>query len=468
MNFAVKKRTSLIVWLMAVAGLTVWMLSLKNAGEEATAAVKVCVVVSFVAFVFQLINIFFLSRKRITTAIIFLLFFYVFQNGRLLLWALNIEKNDVYLNYFSSTLLSGAVFSSISNLLAGYAGILCCFAPVEKKRMTSLLETRDKKETEVVLGCVVIVLACVVLPINVWKFVVSLGDGRYSTLRELEAKIPSAISFLEYMLSPFAIAYLFYCSDPKRRRICVAMLAIFYAMTAFYGDRTTGIAGLLVLMFAFYIKEEDVKKRKKWVIVGAIGCVALIVFIWFISIFRSNGSFSLSGVANIFLSVFKELGFSCVPLLAVMKIVPTSESFFYGKGYAYSVVGGIIPSSLDFTGTISAITERAHVFENVWQTQYLPFDFGLGFSLNAESYMNFGWYGLISVFLICLVVLYFLNKYQKYEEDEVFYKYVSCILLFAWSTLARRDSYYVWKALTYCVLLIEVFVLLTCKKKRKF
>ena len=464
MDFANRNNRSVIAWgvidLMAIVG----MLCVQFIGNSTALLVKICVWVSFALFFLQLISIFFHSNKRITGAFLFLALFYLFQNGQLLLWASDVSFNNYYVMYFEATLFSGAIFTSVSNLVAAYAGILCCRRISMKKWRVSKIDRYDRETVSFALGIAVILLGLVVIPLTIWKFTLAIRGG-YDAVREAENSIPSVVGFIEYMFSPFGLAYLLYTPRKRNRVVAMSALILFYLLTTLCGDRTTGISGLLALSFALYIRENDDNKRRKLAVGLAMTCVALACLGYIVAYVRTGDAEYSIAIGDVITGVVQEIGFSCIPLLCMMSIVPGSEAFLYGKGYLYSLIGGIVPSKLDVTGTVEKINQQSHIFEE-WQTQYYPnFDFGLGFSLNAESYINFGWFGFIAIFVVCFVVVYFLNQYQEYLPDSIFPKYVACILIFAWVTLARRDSYYVWKAIVYCVVLLQIYLWICVKIK---
>ena len=103
--------------------------------------------------------------------------------------------------------------------------------------------------------------------------------------------------------------------------------------------------------------------------------------------------------------VFEELGGSVFPLFVMMNIVPSIEPFQYGKQYLLSFFAAIIPSAVDFTGIATKLTQDWSIFEEWIKRYYGQYKFGLGFSLNAEAYINFGWLGIIAIFLLMIVVL---------------------------------------------------------------
>ena len=151
-------------------------------------------------------------------------------------------------------------------------------------------------------------------------------------------------------------------------------------------------------------------------------------------------------------------------LYTTMDVVPSSEPYQH-MGYIYSAVSGFIPTFFDLTGIVTEIYEKSRYNEKWHDKYYSQFDWGFGFSLNAEAFATFGWFGFIPLFLLCLIIFYFL-RFNHLNYISKFDLFLSCALLFYWITLPRRDSYYVWNALFYYVFVIKVYISLLPNKKQ--
>ncbi len=147
----------------------------------------------------------------------------------------------------------------------------------------------------------------------------------------------------------------------------------------------------------------------------------------------------------------------------MMNIVPSIEPFQYGKQYLLSFFAAIIPSAVDFTGIATKLTQDWSIFEEWIKRYYGQYKFGLGFSLNAEAYINFGWLGIIAIFLLMIVVLSNLstaNIQKKFGSKYGVYKVT--VLLYIWMTLPRRSSYYIWNGLFWCVFIMGLYFRVMC------
>ena len=420
--------------------------------------------VVFATIIF-IIELFFVINNKKTffnPIVLFLLSFYLFQNGQLLLYALKIDFNNFYIISLKNYMPNASFFSSISAVVAGFAGIL--FSNYNSSKIKNYyIDTLNRNEVVNAARLGFIVTSIISIPLVLLKLGYAFSGG-YNAVRLFEGNIPSFINFFEYMFMPFYI--LLYSYSNKKEKFSKYLVLVWLLCTSLCGDRTTGIAGILILFYIQYAKNGLSKKQKsnnfKMIIVGLF----LIFFIRFVYLFRTKGDISQAFTdANFFSSFISELGFSCFPLFTMMYTVPIREGFLLGQSYLLSFIGGCIPSFLDFTGIIKNVNSQAYIFES-WQYKYFSqYNFGLGFSLNAESYINFGWYGLIVIFAICCFIFKMLsddNNLKKKNEGWSLYK--TSILLFLWFTLPRRSSYYIWKAISYSIVLIQLYLRLYCKK----
>lgn len=159
---------------------------------------------------------------------------------------------------------------------------------------------------------------------------------------------------------------------------------------------------------------------------------------------------------NVILSFFGEAGFNGSSSVWTMQLVKTGKiEHFYGLTYVGSVFG-LIPSSVDFLG-IAAAFSRYTQLESLLTEAY-SFDFGVGFSLVAESYLNFGYFGFIAIFFEGLLLCKLLNI-DDYS-DTGWKNYVPIVLLSVLLTMPRRDTVFFSNQFTSCVIVPYVVMLI--------
>lgn len=406
-------------------------------------------------FVLQLKYLANLYGTIFSPMLLFLIAFYSFQNGQLLLYSLNIPFNRFYIDYFGAHLSSVILFSAFSTILAGFAAMLSGTFSVRYSH-------RKDTETEVVTSQVMtnayygaLITGMVAFILLVFKIYHYYTGGGYFGVRLFESDVPRLLSMLEYQYPAFILLIHVYQTEYSwKYKLLKYSFIIWLLVTAFLGDRTTGLAGILSIGL-LNIHQNGMSRRSKW-IVGVV-FILIILLSQLISFSRIGLPLNelLSSEYSIATMFLNEVGFSWFPLAGIISLVPQVEAYQLGTTYLTSVVSGLISSALDPTGTLGALTQQALIYEK-WQLDYFKqFDFGLGFSLNAEAYMNFGYYGLIAIFVEILIVSYFIGRHLKTcSKWEV---YQTFVLLFFWITLPRRSSYYIWNAIFYAIILMKFY-----------
>lgn len=434
--------------------------------------IKTVCLSSLAIYVFEIWQIYSLTEKIFTPTNLFLGVYYIFQNGQLLLLALGIKFDTFYINTLKEYMMPVVAFSAISNVIAGYVALLTA-VPLQKEMIKEYHRKIDFIPDKFIVTVARIgffITGAISIVLILIKIRYSLSGG-YDAVRRFEGYIPSIINLCEYMFMPFAILLISY-SETHKSAMVRNVIIIWAVLTALCGDRTTGIGALVAIIYLIYTQQHNVNEKLGKKIISFIFLVLagilLTVFIQVAYSFRTKGSMDISSIYKLIVNTISDLGFSYFPLFTTMGIVPGTEKFLLGKGYVLSFIGGFIPAFIDVTGTISKINSQSRIFE-VWQSKYYSqYSFGLGYSLNAEAYTNFGWYGLIALGVILLVIFKLLNSFNPQNKKDKWGCYRTSILIFFWFTLPRRDSYYIWKAISYSLILMQIYILTMRNVLRKY
>lgn len=445
------------VFLLMVVLYAIYLLSLRESSFlDSSTVVRISTLSSLVIFCFELYYIKQKQGSYFTPTIIFLIAYYLFQNGQLFLISFNVDITNLIANSLDDHTRDVAIFSGISNVVAGYAAYIMILPPSSKLR-----HNRAWGNEKSIAGYILfpLVISTLVAYILLYYKVVAFLSGGYYAVRAFESTIPEFVGIFDYFYFPFSLLVILYDSNRTRARFISRLLIIWLLVIALCGNRTTGLAGILTIVYVkFFCLQTsgsfNHKNSSHWILfIGAgLAIIALSVFIADVRVDRNNNT--ESGLIESFIS---ETGGSMTPLYTTMEVVPNQEPFLNGTGYFYSMVGGLLPSYLDPTGTVGEIVKKSR-YNARWHDRYFSqYTWGLGFSLNAEAYANFGWFGLIAIFFVCYLIFYFLrfNHLNFHNKNEI---YLSCVLLFLWATLPRRDTYYIWNALFYVVFLIRGYL----------
>ena len=105
---------------------------------------------------------------------------------------------------------------------------------------------------------------------------------------------------------------------------------------------------------------------------------------------------------------------------------------------------------------------------DVWLTSKYSFDFGLGFSLCAETYVNFGPFGSLFFIIIGIIFGCFVTIIDN-KENEMgkFAKYIVYAMLFSNATIFRRMSYTLFKNIFYVIICMGVLTFIVGYNKKR-
>lgn len=433
--------------------------------------IQSCILAALLIFAYEIYCICRNTKEIFHPAIVFLFSYYIFQNGQLLLLSLNIPFNRYYINLLIEFLPQVALFSSVSVILAGFAGVIVVKSKHQKRCRISIADgyTQVAISNAAMVG--LIFTGAVAVPLIFIKFFGYSLNGGYSAVQAFEGKLPSIVGLIEYMYIPFVILYLVFSDCKKDKQITKVVFVIWCILTALCGDRTTGIAGILIVALIGYLLTENYQTKKRMAIKVVVFGIFGLLLVNIARMFRNSGSIDITNKdsGGFIINFISELGFSVFPLFTMMNIVPSKENFLFGEQYVASFFRGIIPSTLDVTGIVAKLTESSHIHYD-WTFKYYPeFKFGIDSSLNTEAYINFGWFGLIAIFVVCCFIMYCLtNNYIETPNGKKYGIYKTLVLLFVWFTLPRRTSFTIWNGLFWCVFMMGIYLKIICVPKTAF
>lgn len=247
---------------------------------------------------------------------------------------------------------------------------------------------------------------------------------------------------------PLGLLLLMYLTKGRRRNIVFAVLFVYSALAALSGDRTEGLTLMVVLVyFMFGVNSETGHKASR-----AVGLVAgLLVIVWllvYVANTRVGGSGSGISLGDAIMSALNEMGFNALTIDYEIGNSPTKT---YGLSYL-AALSALIPNSLDFAGVKDAL-EFLNPTSNYYATmgyQYNWATFGLGYSLIAESYVNFGYFGFLAIGVVGALI----ERLMSWGGDTPFERYLSLVFLWSFLTLPRRQMTWLVNAFEYDLLFV--------------
>ena len=441
----------LVLFLMLVS-----TLFLEQSYQGNAKSVKVSIITQFLLFIVLFLLLGYTNKSCITLYSVFLILFYVFQNGQLLLYAFNVKANKfVFVEKFSlDQLHKGVLFSNLCMFSAFAAAI---FSFHEKK--TKIIKKLDSISPKSIysISFIGLALTAIIAYILIGVKVVVWLRGGYSSVMQFETKVPSMIGVFEALFPAFCILSLISGVKAQlKTRYILALFILWGMVTAVLGDRTTGMGVIVILLLMLYFGYFPIP-RKIQKMIFYFGCLMVVLAIPLIFSLRNHEKFSFGSIFQVIIDVVYELGFSFFPLQGIIELCPSTHNYLWGKSLLSSVVTGFFPESLDVFGWCHAMRDGASLPVH-WIADRYQYGFGMDCSLNAEMYANFGMWGFLAMFLVCSLISFALKKVDHKSNQNVFSQYIGFALLFGWFTLPRRRSYYIYNKIFWYVIGVAAFI----------
>lgn len=378
--------------------------------------------------------------------IVFIIAFYLFNTGQVVLelfgWAQNAH---LLLNgYLDSKAFYDGAYYSLGSLLFFHFGALLV---AKRKRVLYntfsdyAIKTRLSFEAIWKAGLSCVIISAPFYFYNLYANVLTAMVYGYSGLVE-NSENSHLASVIGDMYTPALIALYFsseFLNKGKKSIVYTLFLTVFLPPLILGGRSNTMIIfAVFCIIYSLYHK---IKKRH--LLITGIATFALLFLFFVIALTRniSNKSISLYEDAlaenkeNPIAGVIQEMGFSMFPVSWTMQNVPKRKDYEYGTTYLWELFS-IVPN-LGFWEVHPAKSHES----NSWMQKEAGYSFGLGYSLIAEAYNNFGWFGWIFMvfqgYLYCLVF-----RFVRKENVKMKPIILICSIVFLWFSIKGvRNSF---------------------------
>ena len=247
--------------------------------------------------------------------------------------------------------------------------------------------------------------------------------------------------------------------DNKWKSLVSIVVALIYAvLSVFGGGRTVAIGLILAIGYHIYTMYLLPRFGKISILIVLIGGFLVAYAAVFVAAYRQEYStnFTFGTIIN---SVFEEMGFNFTSICFTRLYVNQSTGFFEGQTYFNSLIL-MVPKSVDSTGYID------NLFNNIpetWLAAKLEttygtfFEWGVGYSLIAEAYMNFGDFAYLAIFVIAFLLTWLIDKNQ-FGNTKLFSQYIKTVMAYALVTASRRSIYTTLKEIEYDIILFVIII----------
>lgn len=398
----------------------------------------------------------------------FLLSFFIFQCGGYILYGFDIKYDLFYINSF--TIVQNKTVLLYSSLCVGATFFAGIFSKTAKKDFyfTKKIKKIPFQNIEIISKWILICTSVVAIPYNIIKMYINLTIG-YTAVNNFQMDLNPLFGIIIRLFTPSLLLFLTYnFKDKMKRNIGLILLLVYSGIQTMTGDRSSGIAGILVVGILIINGKEKKKKdiRKLRINKKNIKKYVLFVLILIVSIYLVPLAFNIrigdamyetnGNLFEMFFTLISSIGGSYLPLLLIVGIYPIKNGYLYGLCTLTDFASGFIISSLDVFNLIGFL-DRYRLEPLNLIDKYSNYNFGVDFSMMAETYVDLGMQGWLLVVVICVFIAHFL---RKSSNDNIFNKYIAVSLLYSWFTLPRRQIYYVSNSFIYNVVLMYLIIVI--------
>lgn len=373
----------------------------------------------FTSFIIELYCWKRISGEVFSPYIIFFSVLFVFCCGQSVGWALGIDLGGQDLwnrKNFGMDIdnISAALCYSMLSLSFFIFGSIVQF---DKK--TSIYSNQFSRE-DIVIVCKAVAknLLYIVLPAflitsaQIFLAVLSYGySGYYSEIGSNSLLMNLCFYISGYYEPLLLLLFVAYSYNRLYRNFILICMLIQPLLQLFAGGRSGAVMTVLGICLAWHYFVEPIK-GKSAIIFSVIGYFGVILLNT-IALTRNNIStdlltfFSLyfEGAYSALGHILGELGWSLTSTIWTMMLIPEVTPYYMGISYFVALTAPI--PNLGFWEVHPA---KQYAQLGDWLEQELNYGHGIGYSMVAESYANFGWFGILMMFVMGYIISKFISS----------------------------------------------------------
>ena len=401
------------------------------------------------------------QKKIMTIQTLFIMLFILFQFGLPIVYAINPEHFSFYINLFADDLLLNALkytviatqlYIIVSTIVVSKNNQSDKFA--KKSKFTNIVLNNSKRVASAAL-ILFFATAIVSLPVNLLACFHALTSG--GPIGDTYRGAMSANGFTRFCQEFFFSSGLLYlCFSNKKflRRIVSTIYIIVAISMILVADRSGGVTAIIV--YALYIYYSSNQKKKKFKLIILILVAILLAFVSS-AVANLRLGYEVPSGLNLILNVIEEMGFNFTSLCFVMDYIPSKVPFRLGLSYLVSIVL-LIPKSFGLKASYPKL--QSYLGEtwlwnanNLYDRSFLSF--GVGFSLIAESYYNFSWWGILTMIPLAWIITSLL---KDKKNDNAWSLYIRLALMLSFFTIPRRQFQSIVKSVEYSVMFMGLYL----------
>lgn len=383
--------------------------------------------------------------------VVFITAFFAFNLGQPLLHCFNIDAGfrDLLSGPRITLTLSEYIDASFMGLLfisVMHIGALCGILTTVSTNSGSIVKEDVDAKYKAIRGASLVFF---LLSVPFWTFynikimAFTIVNGYGGDLYDEIAEIPGYVRVLKDYFEPSLICLLFSTEYFGKNRYLVYLLTV---LAIVIPPMVIGGRSQIAIFAAIFLVIYTLFHKMDWQKLILSGVVGICLLLMFFIIGRTRNSTGVTmddyksvvenSDTNPFVSLMAEMGCSMYPMGATIQLVPARDDYRLGSTYLWSF-STLIPN-LGFWDRHPA---QEYCNMGNWLVDKLNLTYGPGYSIAAEAYINFGFFGFIFFFFYGKL----LSKYCRYiNKENVQYNpfYIIATLIFLWFAIKTvRNSF---------------------------
>ncbi|WP_366161294.1 O-antigen polysaccharide polymerase Wzy [Bacillus infantis] len=407
----------------------------------------------------------------------FFLSYYFFSFGQPFLFSVGIEYEEFNLLrlFPQEDILLYCLFFCVSTCFM----LLGALIAIKKDSNIQILSS-ELKQDDIVLNNAVKIVAWLMFIVSTPMYLNNLISNMirsikygYRTIYEVDettSAVSNVIESLDMWFITSIILLLVVYKSNKLIRSIIMLLFVFIILGMFIvGGRGGAMAMLCSLIFIWNAEIKKFTRTNK--VTLSIGLLIIFSLLPVIQNFRATEYKTIEDFLeilklmykdNLYVDIIGELGSSMQPWLLTYDLIPENYSFKLGQSFIASFLA-VIPSVL--LGGHS-FTEYTHL--SGWLMEVNNMSYGPGFSLLAESYYNFAWFGAVFMFVIGWFIFKLISNNMLRGKILRYKNAFSAIALYLFITIARSSLYLGVRKEVYSIILpiLAIMILYASLKKK--
>ncbi|MGL5634256.1 MAG: O-antigen polysaccharide polymerase Wzy [Sarcina sp.] len=466
------KRSFLLRPLIVLVGLLGALFYTINAQIDTT-MIDMWIFITIVIFVYVIVENTILDKKFVSALNLFLGISIIFWAGQAILYfcnnlffAVNSKYYWMYLSYSESFKLKSQIYLSFF-ILFFYFGKMIFYAYKTRKNLnkkTKEVNYEVYRKSMVIVGLVLMLISAYgYYSSSIHMIILSHSQGYTAIYGDnSHSGVSNIINTIQSFFIPGLILFVSsYKGKFKSLGVIFALVSILLPMAS--GARGGTISAVVAFIYLFYnlrLKKTNIFATIIIVVLGLI----LITVVSFLSKYRVNPNITFAQYLsnyNPFWTFIGNMGFSQFPLVKTMELIPTSYSFRYGLSYLASFVA-VIPSILMFG---FSMTKEAALSQ--WLMHTLNMTYGPGYSLVAETYYNFGYFGILFTPILGIVFSKFTFSLNT-KVDRILLTVPFVAIFLSIAIMSTRGSVYLLiRNIFYLIIIPKILIYILYKSKLK-